>query len=135
MYAIVDIETTGGYAAANDITEIAIVLHDGTQVTDRFETLIKPSRAIPYFIQSLTGINHRMVEDAPAFEAVAGQIFEKLQGKVFVAHNVNFDYSFVKHHLALYGFELITPKLCTVRLTRKVFPQLPSYSLGNLCRH
>lgn len=135
MYAIVDIETTGGYAAANDITEIAIIIHDGTRVTDRFETLIKPSRAIPYFIQSLTGINHSMVEDAPSFASVAPAIFEKLQGKVFVAHNVNFDYSFVKHHLSLYGFDLVTPKLCTVRLARKVFPALPSYSLGNLCRH
>jgi DNA polymerase-3 subunit epsilon len=135
MYAIVDIETTGGYAAANDITEIAIVLHDGSNIVDRFETLVKPSRAIPYFIQSLTGINHRMVEDAPSFSDVAPVIFEKLQGKVFVAHNVNFDYSFVKHHLSLHGFELVTPKLCTVRLTRKVFPALPSYSLGNLCRH
>lgn len=135
MYAIVDIETTGGYASANDITEIAIVLHDGTTITDRFETLIKPSRAIPYFIQSLTGINHRMVEDAPSFASMAPVIFEKLQGRIFVAHNVNFDYSFVKHHLSLYGFDLVTPKLCTVRLARKVFPALPSYSLGNLCRH
>lgn len=135
MYAIVDIETTGGYASGNDITEIAIVLHDGNRVTDHFETLVKPSRAIPYFIQSLTGINHGMVEDAPSFESVAQVIFDKLQGRVFVAHNVNFDYSFVKHHLSLHGFELVTPKLCTVRLTRKVFPALPSYSLGNLCRH
>ena len=62
-------------------------------------------------------------------------IFEKLNGRVFVAHNVNFDYSFLKHHLALHGFDLVCQKLCTVRLTRKVFPALPSYSLGNLCRH
>ncbi len=99
MYAIVDIETTGGYAAANDITEIAIVLHDGTQVTERYETLIKPTKAIPYFIQSLTGINHEMVENAPSFAEVAPVIYEKLRGRVFIAHNVNFDYSFVKHHL------------------------------------
>jgi DNA polymerase-3 subunit epsilon len=134
MYAIVDIETTGGYAAANDITEVAIILHDGDQVTDTYETLIKPSVAIPYFIQSLTGINHALVENAPRFEHVAGEIFERLQGRIFVAHNVNFDYSFLKHHLALHGYDLNSQKLCTVRLTRKVFPQLPSYSLGNLCR-
>jgi DNA polymerase-3 subunit epsilon len=135
MYAIVDIETTGGYAAGNDITEIAIVLHDGNKVTEVFETLIRPSVAIPYFIQSLTGINHRMVENAPVFSELAQVIYEKLQGKVFVAHNVNFDYSFLKHHLALNGFDLVSQKLCTVRLTRKVFPALSSYSLGNLCRH
>lgn len=135
MYAIVDIETTGGYASANDITEIAIVLHDGEKVTEVFETLLKPSVAIPYFIQSLTGINYSMVEDAPRFSEMAPVIFEKLNGRIFVAHNVNFDYSFIKHHLELYGFKLVCQKLCTVRLTRKVFPALPSYSLGNICRH
>ena len=135
MYAIVDIETTGGYAAANDITEIAIVLHDGQGVTEVYQTLIKPSVPIPYFIQSLTGIHPLMLEDAPGFGEVAGQIHEMLQGRIFVAHNVNFDYSFVKHHLAASGLELNAQKLCTVRLARKVFPSLSSYSLGNLCRH
>jgi DNA polymerase-3 subunit epsilon len=118
MYAIVDIETTGGYASANDITEIAIVLHDGQQVTEDFETLLKPSVAIPYFIQSLTGINHSMVDDAPSFSQMAPMIFEKLNGRVFIAHNVNFDYSFIKHHLAQHGFDLVCHKLCTDRLTR-----------------
>ncbi len=135
MYAIVDIETTGGYAAANDITEIAILLHDGTTVTDHYETLIKPSKPIPYFIQSLTGINNDMVKDAPDFAEVALDIFEKLNNRIFVAHNVNFDYSFLKHHLSLEGLSLNTQKLCTVRLSRKVFPSLASYSLGNICRH
>jgi DNA polymerase-3 subunit epsilon len=135
MYAIVDIETTGGYAAANDITEVAIILHDGQQVTEVYETLVKPSVPIPYFIQSLTGIHPAMVENAPGFHEVAAVILEKLQGRVFIAHNVNFDYSFLKHHLASHGFDLAAQKLCTVRLARKVFPGLPSYSLGNLCRH
>jgi DNA polymerase-3 subunit epsilon len=135
MYAIVDIETTGGYAAANDIMEVAIVLHDGALVTEVYQTLIKPTVPIPYFIQSLTGITPLLLQDAPSFAEVAPVIFEKLQGRVFVAHNVNFDYSFIKHHLAANGFELALPKLCTVRLSRKVFPAMPSYSLGNLCRH
>lgn len=135
MYAIVDIETTGGYAASHDITEIAIVLHDGQRVTERFETLVRPSVPIPYFIQSLTGITPDMVADAPLFTDVAPRIFRMLEGRVFVAHNVNFDFSFLKYHLLLSGFELAVPKLCTVRLSRKVFPALPSYSLGNLCRH
>jgi DNA polymerase-3 subunit epsilon len=135
MYAIVDIETTGGYASANDITEIAIVLHDGIKVTEVYETLIKPSVTIPYFIQSLTGINHKTVADAPSFAEVAPMIFEKLKGRIFVAHNVNFDYSFVRHHLEAAGFDFTAQKLCTVRLSRKVFPLLASYSLGNLCRH
>lgn len=135
MYAIVDIETTGGYAANNDITEVAIVLHDGRQVVTRYETLVRPAMAIPYHIQVLTGITHDMVADAPSFEEVASDIFDLLHGNVFVAHNVNFDYSFLKHHLGRLGFELDTRKLCTIRLSRKVFPGVPSYSLGNLCRH
>ncbi len=134
MYAIVDIETTGGHAAGNDITEIAIVIHDGTTILDRFESLVRPLTPIPYYIQVLTGINHDMVADAPTFDEIAPRVSEILQDKIFIAHNVNFDYSFVKHHLGLNGFELNAKKLCTVRLSRKVFPGLPSYSLGNLCR-
>lgn len=135
MYAVVDIETTGGYASNNDITEVAIVLHDGEKVISRFATLIKPRFYIPHHIQVLTGITPAMVADAPSFEEVAGAIYNMLQGNVFVAHNVNFDYSFLKHHLLQAGYELNCSKLCTVRLTRKVFPGLSSYSLGNLCHH
>lgn len=134
MYAIVDIETTGSYAAANGITEIAIFIHDGKNIIDRFETLINPLQPIPYFIQNLTGITDEMVASAPTFEDVASKIFELINDKIFVAHNVNFDYSFLKHQLQECGYALETKKICTVRLTRKVFPNLPSYSLGNICR-
>ncbi len=134
MYAIVDIETTGGYAAANGITEIAVFLHDGQRVVRQFETLINPGLSIPRYIQALTGIDDAMVAEAPRFEEVAGTLHELLRDAVFVAHNVNFDYSFVKHHLQAAGYSLSSKKLCTVRLSRKIFPGLPSYSLGNLCR-
>jgi len=134
MYAIVDIETTGSYASAHGITEIAIYIHDGEKITRHFETLINPNQAIPRYIKALTGIDDEMVADAPQFQTVADVIYDLLNDKVFVAHNVNFDYSFVKHHLKAAGFELTAKKLCTVRLSRKVFPGLPSYSLGNLCR-
>ena len=99
LYAVVDIETTGSYAAANGITEIAIVIHDGTKVLNFYESLVNPHVPIPYFIERLTGINNSMVANAPSFEEIAGQVHELLQDKIFVAHNVNFDYSFVKHHL------------------------------------
>lgn len=133
-YAIVDIETTGGYAANNDITEIAIYIFDGKNIVDEYSTLIKPRREIPYYIQVLTGIQPKMVAKAPYFEEVAPLIYEWLKDRIFVAHNVNFDYSFLKHHLKEWGYVLNTPKLCTVRLTKKVFPNLPSYSLGNICK-
>ena len=132
LYAIVDIETTGSYAAANGITEIGIVIHDGKQVLHFYESLVNPQIPIPYFIQRLTGIDNSMVANAPTFSEIAAQVYELLQDKVFVAHNVNFDYSFVKHHLQDAGYELNTKKLCTVRLARKVLPGLNGYSLGKL---
>jgi DNA polymerase III subunit epsilon len=134
VYAIVDIETTGGFAAKHGITEIAVILHDGENEVDRFETLVNPGHLIPRYITALTGITNELVEDAPAFEAVAARIYELLSGCIFVAHNVNFDYSFVKSQLAFCGYTLVVKKLCTVRMARKIFPSLPSYSLGNLCR-
>ena len=133
MYAIVDIETTGGYAAANGIIEICVKIFDGEKVIEEFETLINPEQAIPKYIQAFTGINNEMVQDAPRFEEVAEKVFTYLQGNIFIAHNVNFDYSFIKNHLEFYGYTLNTKKLCTVRLSRQIFPGFPSYSLGNLC--
>src|ERR1700712_1771317 len=135
MYAIVDIETTGGHANANGITEVAICLHDGKKVTQRFSTLVNPGRDIPIYIRALTGITNEMVQDAPPFEEVAADIYHLLNNKIFVAHNVNFDHSFVRYHLAAAGYELQCNKLCTVRLGRKIIPGLPSYGLGKLCRH
>jgi DNA polymerase III subunit epsilon len=134
MYAIVDIETTGSYAANNGITELAIVLHDGNKIVDRYETLINPETPIPRYVQVLTGIHPGMLTDAPLFSEVASRVHHMLKDAVFVAHHVNFDYSFVKHQLEACGFELDLKKLCTVRLSRKVFPGLPGYSLGKLCR-
>lgn len=135
MYAIVDIETTGGYAANNAITEVAIVLHDGIREIKRYETLVNPGMTIPRYVQALTGINDAMVADAPFFDEIAPQLFEWLENATFVAHNVNFDYSFIKHQLKACGFDLNSKKLCTVRLSRKVFPGAASYSLGNICNH
>lgn len=135
MYAIVDIETTGGYAANNAITEVAIVLHDGNREVKRYETLVRPEMAIPRYVQALTGITDDMVADAPPFDAVAPAVHECLKDAVFVAHNVNFDYSFLRYQLKECGFELNTKKLCTVRLSRKAFPGAPSYSLGNICNY
>ncbi|WP_051293352.1 exonuclease domain-containing protein [Olivibacter sitiensis] len=133
-YAIVDIETTGGHPAGNGMTEIAIVIHDGKQIIDSFESLINPLQPIPLHITALTGIHDEMVAQSPTFIDIAAQVFNILNDRVFVAHNVNFDYSFVKHQLKEAGYEYNATKLCTVRMSRKVFPGHPSYSLGRLCR-
>ncbi|MFN4083180.1 MAG: exonuclease domain-containing protein [Bacteroidia bacterium] len=132
MYAIVDIETTGGQPSANAITEICIIIHNGKQVVQRFETLINPEIPIPYYIEAFTGITNQMVKDAPTFYEVAPKISELLKDKVFVAHNVNFDYNFIKHQLHLCNISFDAKRLCTVRLSKKIFPGKKSYSLGNL---
>ena len=133
-YAIVDIETTGGHASANGITEISVFVHDGHRVVKHFETLINPQQLIPEFITSLTGIDNAMVAAAPTFDEIADVLFEILNQNIFIAHNVNFDFSFINHQFKQSGYDLTVKKLCTVRLGRKIFPGLPSYSLGNLCR-
>ncbi|MBY0348748.1 MAG: GIY-YIG nuclease family protein [Hydrotalea flava] len=133
MFAIVDIETTGGHAQYSGITEIAVVLFDGKKTEGIYETLVNPQMPIQPYVQSLTGITQKMVAKAPVFSAIAPHIYHLLKDRIFVAHNVNFDYAFVKQQLALCGFELNTNKICTIRLTRKIFPGLPKYGLGSIC--
>lgn len=135
MYAIIDVETTGGVARYERITEIAIVIHDGEKVVDTFSTLLNPEKSIPWQITNLTGITDEMVAKAPKFFEVAKKIVQMTEGKIFVAHNVSFDYSFVREEFARLGFDYQRRQLCTVRLARKVFPGLPSYSLSNLKKH
>jgi len=135
MYAIIDVETTGGTARYERITEIAIVVHDGNKVVDTFSTLLNPERSIPWQITQLTGITDQMVAQAPKFFEVAKKIVQMTEGKIFVAHNVNFDYSFVREEFMRLGYDFQRRQLCTVRLARKVFPGLPSYSLSNLKKH
>lgn len=135
LYAIVDIETTGGYAAANGITEIAVIVSDGKKVIRNFHTLLNPVYTIPKYVEALTGITNEMVEYERPFSSIADEIIELLHGKIFVAHNVNFDYSFVKYQLAKAGYELNCKKLCTVRLSRQILPGTPGYGLGKICKH
>jgi DNA polymerase III subunit epsilon len=133
MYAIIDIETTGGSAQIEKITEIAIYQHDGNQITGEFVTLLNPERNIPYFITNLTGITNEMVEDAPCFYEIAKKIVELTEGRTFVAHNARFDYSFIRQEFKSLGFNYKRNILDTVALSRKLIPGHKSYSLGNIC--
>ena len=132
-YAIVDIETTGGSAKSRGITEIGIVVTDGQQELDRWSSLINPYEPIPPRIEALTGISNEMVEDAPGFADVADEVEAILKDCVFVAHNVGFDYAFIRGHFEAMDRSWQRPKLCTVRLSRKAFPGLPRYGLGAIC--
>lgn len=133
MYAIIDVETTGTGASYGKITEIAIVIHNGQTVTETYNTLINPECNIPWNITRLTGITNDMVASAPKFYEVAKKIVELTAGKIFVAHNAQFDYSFVKEEFKRLGYDFKRKTICTVKLGRKLLPGHRSYSLGNIC--
>ncbi len=133
MFAVIDIETTGGNARFEKITEIAIFIHDGEKVVKEYSTLINPEKNIPPFISRLTGISDEMVADAPKFYEVAKDIVELTDSKIIVAHNAQFDYGFIREEFRSLGFSFNRSTLCTVKLARKLIPGHRSYSLGNIC--
>ncbi len=133
LFAVIDVETTGGGINGNRLTEICIVLLRGTTIIDKFTSLINPEKEIPRPISALTGIDNHMVADAPKFYEVAKKVEELTRNAIFVAHNVNFDYNVLRNEFKELGFEYTRRKLCTVRLSRKLIPGLFSYSLGRLC--
>lgn len=127
-----DVETTGASPQNDRITEIGIVeiATDGT-VTE-WSTLVNPRTRIPEFIEKLTGISNKMVEDAPTFEQVADELMERIKGRVFVAHNARFDYAFIKNEFKRIDTSFRTDTLCTVRLSRRLYPQHYKHNLDSL---
>jgi DNA polymerase-3 subunit epsilon len=134
-YVVVDIETTGGRAANHKITEVGMVKMVNGEIIDSWQSLINPQRRIPANITSLTGIDNDMVRHAPIFAEVAQEIADFTEDCVFVAHNVNFDYGFIREEFARLERHFKRPKLCTVSQMRKYYKGLPSYSLANLTKH
>ena len=133
MYAILDIETTGGNSNNEKITEIAVFIHDGEKVVEEFHTLLDPEKNIPPYIVRLTGITDEMVHNSPKFYEIAKQLVELTEDKVIVAHNSAFDYNFIRREYKNLGFNYNRKTLCTVKLSRKLIPGKKSYSLGKLC--
>jgi DNA polymerase-3 subunit epsilon len=134
MYAIIDIETTGLNARKDRITEIAIFIHDGEKIVEKFESLVNPECRIPFHITALTGISNKMVAEAPHFFEVAKQIVEMTDGKTIVAHNASFDYNFIRCEFKRLLYDYSRHTLCTKKLSRKLMPGIQSYGLGNLAR-
>ncbi len=134
-FAIIDIETTGGVASNSKITEIAIIIYQNGEIIEEFESLINPECSIPMEITRITGITNEMVSEAPKFYEVAKKILEITHNCIFVAHNVNFDYSFIREEYKNLGFSFSRKRLCTVQLSKRYYPGLRSYSLGNLIKH
>jgi len=134
MYAILDIETTGGQFDAEGITEIAIYKFDGHEVVDQFISLVNPEIPIQPFVVKLTGINNAMLRSAPKFYEVAKRIIEITEGCIVVAHNASFDYRILKTEFKRLGFDFKKETLCTVELSKNLIPGMESYSLGKLVR-
>ena len=134
MYAVIDIESTGGKYNEESITEIAIYKFDGKKVIDQFSSLVNPERDIQPFVQKLTGINEKMVKTAPKFFEIAKRIIEITNNCILVAHNADFDYRILKTEFKRLGFNFNSKIICTVMLSKKLIPNLKSYKLGNLSK-
>jgi DNA polymerase III subunit epsilon len=130
--AIVDLETTGGQPAWDRITEIGVIEIDGFEVSSEWSTLVNPGAAIPAPIQALTGITTEMVAAAPSFADLAAALYERLAGRVFVAHNARFDYAFLRHEFERAGLKFMAKTLCTVRLSRRLYAEHASHNLDSL---
>jgi DNA polymerase-3 subunit epsilon len=134
--AIVDLETTGAHPAWDRVTEIAVIevnggMQDGESLSE-WSTLVNPGTSIPPAIQALTGITNAMVADAPAFEELAAGLYERLEGRVFVAHNARFDYGFLRHEFERAGLRFLARTLCTVKLSRRLYPGHARHNLDSL---
>jgi len=131
-FAILDVETTGGKFNQEKITDISILIYDGVKIINRFETLINPDKEIQPFVQRLTGINNELVKNSPRFKDVSKKIFEITKNKIIVAHNVDFDYRIIKNEFQNINIKYLRDSLCTVDLSKLIFPNLKSYKLTNL---
>jgi DNA polymerase-3 subunit epsilon len=134
--AIVDLETTGSDPSSDRITEIAVLEVEGFEVAAHWSTLVNPGSSIPGVIQALTGITNEMVAGAPRFAELAAGLHERLQGRVFVAHNARFDYGFLRREFERAGLKFQAKTLCTVRLSRRLYPAAPPHHLDHvIARH
>lgn len=130
--AFVDLETTGATATSDRITEIGIVEVDPDGSVREWQQLVNPGTRIPPFIEQLTGISNAMVADAPSFETVAEEVLKRLAGRLFIAHNARFDYGFLKNEFKRLGVVFRAPVLCTVKLSRHLFPEHKRHNLDSL---
>lgn len=128
-FAIIDVETTGSNPLRDRIIEIALIRTDGA---GEFSSLVSPGRTLPQFISALTGITDHDLSDAPSFDEIAPEIADLLEGAVFVAHNARFDYAFVRNEFKRLGITISAPTLCTVRLSRKLYPKFRKHGLDSI---
>jgi DNA polymerase-3 subunit epsilon len=133
--AFVDIETTGGYPGLHRVIDIAVIGATGDRLDFEWQTLVSPGVHVPAGITALTGIDDDMLAQAPPFASLAKELRERLAGRLFVAHNVRFDYGFIRREFARLGCDWRSPNLCTVRLSRVLYPGMPRHNLDAVMEH
>jgi DNA polymerase-3 subunit epsilon len=133
MYAIIDVETTGGSPSVDRVIEVAVFVFDGERIIDSFSTLLNPKRPIDPYVTRLTGITQEMVSEAPLFEDIHERLLAMTHENIFVAHNVRFDFGMLRQEFKRLGIDFNRKQLDTVNLARKALPGFNSYSLGNIC--
>lgn len=133
LFAVIDLETTGGKPMNSKVTEIAIIISDGTQIIEEFTSLVNPKKLIDRFVVKLTGITDAMVSSAPLFSDLLPKIKELIGSKIIVAHNVDFDFQMLQREFIEAGDFLTNQKFCTVKASKKVFKDITSFNLGNIC--
>ncbi|MHB9041762.1 MAG: 3'-5' exonuclease, partial [Melioribacteraceae bacterium] len=134
-YCVFDFETTGMSGRQDKVIEIGMVKIRNGKIADTFSSFINPGRPIPYFITKLTGITNADVENAPFFDEIFARMKDFIGDAVLIAHNLSFDHSFLKHECTNAKLEFLNNEaVCTLRLARKLYPQFPSKSLGNLTK-
>jgi DNA polymerase-3 subunit epsilon len=132
-FAIVDLETTGGSPVHDRVVEIGIVLFEDGKEVGRYQSLVNPGIQIPFQVSMIHGISNEMIAGAPTFEELAEIVLKHTEDRIFVAHNVNFDYNFLKEEFKRIERKFERKKICSVRLAKKLLPELRSHSLRNLC--
>ncbi len=133
LYAVVDVETTGGRLAEDRVIEVAVVLHDGKEVLEKYSSLVNPGRAIDPYVSKLTGITGAMVKNAPGFKDIHEEVLRLTQQAVFVAHNVRFDFNILRNEFRRLQISFDCPQADTINLAKKAFPGLSSYGLDSVC--
>jgi DNA polymerase-3 subunit epsilon len=135
LFAVLDVETTGGRPSDSKITDISIYITDGKEIKSEFSSLVNPEKKIDPFVIKLTGITNDMVANEAPFRTIAHNVSEILKDKIIVAHNADFDFQMLQKEFLDHGLSLPNAKFCTVKAAKKALPNLSSYSLGNLCDH
>ncbi len=135
MFAIIDTETSGGKYNEEKIIEIGILVYDGNKIMETYQSLINPKKKVDYFVQKLTGIKENELKRCKPFKDRAKEIKKLLKNKVIVGHNVEYDYRVLKNEFKSIGENFKAETLCTIEMSKKIFPGLESYKLKKICKH